>query len=205
MSYRIAGTYSAACSCMQICPCPIDGKPIDPEGKGECRGYAVFKIRDGSLDQTDLGGVSFALYNYFPSNITAGNWKVGIVVDDGASDDQAQAVERIISGQEGGPFGDFVPLIGEYVGMDRAPVTVSTGETPAVSVEGRSEFTFEPHRGVDGSPTTVKGAPYAFAPEYQIGTATGHGDAFGGFEARYGEYADFEYSSEGAPEVHARA
>jgi hypothetical protein len=47
---------------------------------------------------------------------------VSLVVDEGASNEQAQAIERIDSGQEGRPFGDFVPLIGEYLGMERAPV-----------------------------------------------------------------------------------
>ena len=48
-----------------------------------------------------------------PSNLTAGNWTVGLVVDEGASEEQAQALDRIISGQDGGPFAEFVPFIGE--------------------------------------------------------------------------------------------
>ena len=60
-----------------------------------------------------------------PSNITAGQWKVGIVVDDKASDEQAQAIERIVSGQAGGPFAEFAPLIGDYTGMTRGAIEVS--------------------------------------------------------------------------------
>src|SRR6266511_4299164 len=48
-----------------------------------------------NLDDTDVSGVNVALYNLFPSNLTAGNWKVGLVIDDGASDEQASALERI--------------------------------------------------------------------------------------------------------------
>src|SRR6266545_3886021 len=120
MAYTIKGTYVASCNCVGLCPCPVDGTPT-AEG-GTCRGAAAFAINEGNLDDTDLGGVNFALYNYFPSNITAGNWKVGIVVDDGASDEQAQAIERIVSGEEGGPFGEFT--FEPYTGPDGSPTIV---------------------------------------------------------------------------------
>ena len=201
MAYRIAGTYVAACNCTGLCPCPVDGPPTGDNG--ECRGALVFGIKDGNLDDTDLGGVNFALYNWFPSNLTAGNWKVGIVVDEGASDEQAQAVEQIVSGDAGGPFGEFKPLIGEYVGMERASVDVTD---TSISVAGKTDITFEPYTGPDGSPTTVKAAMFGFAPEYKIGKASGNSDAFGlPFDAKYGESADFEFSTEMAGELHPRA
>jgi len=201
MAYTIKGTYVAACDCAGICPCPVDGVPTGDNN--ECRGALVFGIKDGSLDDVDLGGVNLALYNYFPSNLTSGNWKVGIVVDDGASDEQAQAVEKIISGEEGGPFGEFRPLIGEYVGMERASISISGDK---VSVAGKTDITFEAYTGPDGSPTTVKGAMFGFAPEFTIGKSTGKSDAFGlAFDARYGESAEFEFSSEAVGEIHPRA
>lgn len=204
MGYRMAGTYTAACDCRLVCPCPVDGTPTGPND--QCLGLAIFRIREGSLDDTDLGGVDFALYNHFPANITSGNWKVAIVVDEGASDAQAQAIERIVSGQEGGPFGEFVPLIGEYLGMDRAAISYDD-DSGSGSVAGKSEFTFEPFTGPDGSKTTVRGAMFAFAPEYALGKTTTKSDAFGlsfSTDGAYGEHAEFEYSSEAAGEVHLR-
>ena len=200
MGYRLAGTYTAVCNCRLLCPCPVDGVPTGPDD--QCDGVAVFRVDEGSLDDTDLSGVSFALYNHFPSNITSGSWKVAIVVDSGASDGQAQAVERIISGQEGGPFGEFMPLIGEYLGMERAKVSLTNGSG---SVEGKSDFTFEPFTGPDGSPTTVRGAMFAFAPNYTVGKASGSSSAFGlSFDGSYGESAQFEFSTEHTGEVHPR-
>lgn len=199
MAYRIAGTYIAACDCSLVCPCPTDGPPTGKDG--QCHGSIVFGVREGNLGDTDLSGVNFALFNHFPSNLTAGNWKLAIVVDDDASDAQAQALERIVSGEEGGPFGDFAALVGELVGMERAPVRLSGG---SASVGDTTEFTFEPSRGGDGSPTTVKNAMFGFAPEYQIGKASGRSTAFGiGFDASYGESAEYEFSSE-ATDVHLR-
>jgi len=158
----------------------------------------VFHIADGSLDDTDLSGVDVCLVNLFPSNLTAGNWKLGIIVDDGASDEQAGALERIFKGDEGGAFGEFAPLVSEWLGMSRAPVTFSDGDSPSGSV-GDSSWTFEPIAGPEGSntQTTVKGAPFGFAEEYRVGKAPGSISALGiDFDAIYGETADYEFASE---------
>ncbi len=95
---------------------------------------------------------------------------------------------------------------GEYLGMRRASITFQNGETPSATVSGMTEIGFEPARGPDGNPTTVKNAMFGFAPEFEIGTATGRSDAFGlTFDPIYGETAEFEFSSEEAGEVHGRA
>jgi hypothetical protein len=201
MAYRIAGKYIAACDCQLLCPCPYDGPPTGKNG--ECRGILAFDVREGNLDDTDLSGVAWALYNHFPSNLSAGNWKAGIVVDAAASDEQAQAIERIASGQEGGPFGDFAPMIGEYLGMSRASVSVSDG---GASVSGHGDFSYEPLTGPDGSPTTVKNAMFGFAPEFGVGKGSGHlSTPVGESDLVYGESADYEFSSEMAGEIHLRA
>lgn len=194
MAYRIRGTYVAACDCALYCPCPTDGPPTGKDG--QCLGSLVFQVREGNLDDTDLSGTSFALYNHFPSNLTSGNWKIGIVIDERASDEQTHAIERIVSGEEGGPFGDFGPLIGENLGTQRTSIKVSDG---TATIGELTRFTFEPARGADGSPTTVKNAMFGFAPEYQIGKAAGTSSAFGmSFDASYGESAEYEFSSEGS-------
>jgi hypothetical protein len=196
MAWRISGTYVASCSCNLICPCPADNPPTSPDGV--CRGVGVFHIADGNLDETELSGVDVGLVNLFPEHLTAGNWKLGIVVDDGASDEQAAALERIFKGDEGGPFGDFVPLVSEWLGMERAPVSFSDGDRPSASI-GDSSWTFEPLAGPEGSgtQTTVKNAAFGFAPEYRVGRAPGHMSALGlEFDAIYGETADYEFASE---------
>ena len=199
MAWRMSGTYVATCSCQLICPCPVDNPPTGPEG--QCRGVAIFQVADGNLDDVDLSGTTFAFCNLFPSNLTAGNWKVGVVIDEGASDEQASALERILHGDEGGPFGEFAGLFGEWLGVERARVSVSDGDRPSGAV-GEIDFTFEPLEAPDGSHTTVKGAMYGFAPEYRVGRAPTRSNLFGiEFEGVYGETADYEFSTEQAEEA----
>jgi hypothetical protein len=202
MAWKISGTYVANCSCNLICPCPVDGPPTSADG--QCRGHLVFHIADGQLDDTDLSGVTVALVNHFPSNLTAGGWKLGVVVDEGASDEQANAAERIFKGEDGGPFADFAALTDEWLGMERAPVSLSDGDRPSASI-GDSSMTFEPLEGPPGSDTqaTVRNAMFGFAPEFRIGRAPGKMSNLGiEFDAIYGETADYEFASEqpeGAP------
>lgn len=142
---------------------------------------------------------STTTYNHFPSHLTAGDWKVGVVIDDQAGDAQTDALERIVSGREGGAFGELSQFFGEYLGTERASVSLSDGEKPKAGVGGRTRFEFEPLRGPDGGPTTVKNAMFAFSPEFTIGTTSGSSQAFGlSFEPAYGEQSRYAFSSEPA-------
>ena len=196
MAWRISGTYLAACNCRLLCPCPTDNPPTG-EG-GECHGNLVFDVSEGNLDDVDLGGTRIALINIFPSNLTAGNWTVGVVVNDDASDEQLGAIDKIMRGQEGGPFEMFASLYGNYLGTERGEVTFSDGDTPSMSIRG-SSFSFEPIAGPEGSgaQTTVKNAPFGFAPEFRVGKTSGHSDVFDiSMDANYAETAQFEFASE---------
>ncbi|WP_259460257.1 DUF1326 domain-containing protein [Pseudarthrobacter phenanthrenivorans] len=201
MSWEMTGTYLGNCTCQLICPCPVDGMPTGPNG--ECRNLNVFHIEKGNLDDTDLSGVNFAFVGWFPRNLSAGGWMVGAVVDQSASAAQVSALETILRGQAGGPFGDLAGLYGEWVGLDRAAVTFTDGDRPSGSVSDKAHITFEPLPGPDGGVTTVKNAMYGFAPEFRIGKGPGHVQLFEQeYDGVYGETSDFMFASEmaeGAP------
>lgn len=193
MAYRLSGTYVGHCDCQQVCACAVDGPPTGSDG--QCHGLLVFGIRDGNLDGTDLSGVNVAMGYMAPSNISAGNLKLGIVVDEGAADEQADALGRIFKGDEGGMFGEFVPLIGEWLGVERAAVSFSDGDEPSAKI-GDTDVTFEAFKGQDGKPTTASNAAFGFAPVFSLGKSSGASGLFGeSFEANYGEAAEFEYTS----------
>jgi hypothetical protein len=195
MAYRIAGQYVAHCSCSLVCPCPVDGTPTGPGDK--CYGASVWHVAEGELDGTDLSGVNYALYFDVPSNLSSGNITLRLVVDEASSDEQLEALRKIISGEAGGPFADFAALISELKGPDRASVTFSNGDSPSGSIGDEAEIRMELLRGPDGSPTTVSGAMFGFAPQYKIGKGSGRSTASGfSYEPVYAEAADFEYSTE---------
>ena len=194
MAYTLKGTYELACNCRVLCPCNVDGVPT---GEGDqCHGISVYEVREGNLDDTDLSGVWFAISYYLASNPSSGNWKIGVTIDDSASDAQAEALDRIFSGQEGGPFAEFAPLIGEYTGVERGSVSGSHGDSPSGSIAGVADFRTELARGPDGEPTTLSNAMFGFGPVLKVGKASGRLNVFGSsHDAGYAESAEYEYSS----------
>jgi hypothetical protein len=194
VAYLLKGTYAGICNCRLVCPCNVDGTPT---GEGDqCHGLIVYDVREGNLDEMDLSGVTFALAYFLPSNPSSGNWKIAGTIDEGASEEQVQAIDRILSGQEGGPFADFAPLIGEYGGMQRGKVGLSDGEAASASVSGIGDFRAEFFKNAEGTTTTLNNAMFGFAPTIRLGKGSGRFNVFGAtYDASYAEGAEFEYST----------
>ena len=202
MAWRMKGRYVASCSCINVCACSTaSAPPHNPDGSTVCLGVLVGEISEGNFDNVNLSGVRWGLFNEFPTLVSDGNWKVGLLIDSSASDAQAKALEEIASGKHGGPFAEFGPLMSEFLGVARVPIRVGESDGAA----GSSRFTYEPLRGADGNPTTIKNASFGFAPEFEIGKTSGRVEAFGySFQASYGESAMLDWGSEAAA-THGRA
>jgi hypothetical protein len=154
----------------------------------------VHDVTEGNLDDIDLSGVKVVMEYMSPSNISAGNLKIGLVVDTSTSDEQADALERIFKGDEGGLFGEFAPLFGEWAGVTRADISFSGGDEPSATI-GDVDVNFTAFRGGDGGLTTVSNAMFGFAPVFTIGQSSGTSKIFGEpFDPNYGEAAAFEYA-----------
>src|SRR5258706_9355573 len=54
-----------------------------------------------------------------------GNWRVGVYLDDAASDSQAEQLGSVFSGQLGGPPAMLGPLIGEMLRVEKSRITYS--------------------------------------------------------------------------------
>ncbi|WP_151083374.1 DUF1326 domain-containing protein [Nocardioides cynanchi] len=122
MSWNLSGSYVETCSCELMCPCNLSfdhGATYD-----FCRVVLVFDILEGAVDGTDVSGHTVALVADTPKVMTEGNWRVGVFVDDAASDAQLDQLVRVFSGQVGGPMAGLAPLIGEMLGVERAPIEV---------------------------------------------------------------------------------
>jgi len=193
MAWKLAGSFVVACPCNQVCGCAFDIAPNAPGGV--CRGSIVFQVRQGNLDAVNLSGVNFAMQVEGRNKLSEGNWKAGLVIDEAASQEQAQALERIVSGQAGGMFADLKAIFSEFVPTQRGRVSLSDGDRASASLPD-GEINFEPFKGSDGKATVVENAMFGFAPRYKIGWGRGRRKVFGtDTEGVYGEAADFEYAS----------
>jgi|SRR5690242_6835500 hypothetical protein len=134
--WQISGEYFEACSCDSVCPCPTSGLAARPT-KGACDAGLVFTVQRGQYGTTKLDGLSFAVLLHTPGPMIQGNWTVGLVVDERASQEQRDALTTIASGQSGGPMAALGPLITNFRGVEAKPIKIeSTGMKRTVTIPG---------------------------------------------------------------------
>jgi hypothetical protein len=122
MSWHVKGRYVETCSCELLCPCDLSfdhGATYD-----FCRVTLVFDIAEGEIDGTGVGGLVVAAIADTPKVMTDGNWRLGVYVDDRASDEQFEKLVGVFTGQQGGPMAGLAPLVGEVLGVERAAIAV---------------------------------------------------------------------------------
>ncbi len=122
MSWNLTGSYVETCSCELMCPCNLSfdhGATYD-----FCRVTLVFDIREGEIEGTDIGGRKVAAIADTPKVMTEGNWRLGVFIDDQATDEQFGKLVQVFGGQLGGPMAALAPLIGEMLGVERAAIEI---------------------------------------------------------------------------------
>jgi hypothetical protein len=122
MAWNLTGSYVETCSCELMCPCNTS---LDHGATYDfCRVTLVFAIREGEIEGTDIAGRKVVLIADTPKVMTEGNWRLGVYIDDEASEEEFDKLVQLFGGQLGGPMGALAPLVGEVVGVERATITV---------------------------------------------------------------------------------
>lgn len=150
ITWRISGEYFETCSCTYVCPClptNLAGQP----SKGHCYFAMAFAIGTGRYGDLSLDGLGFALVGHTPGVMAQGNWSVGVIVDQRAGAEQAQALTAIASGQAGGPMAALGPLVGKFLGSEPGPIQFQKdGMKRSVSIPGVLD------QAVEGVPSPTK-------------------------------------------------
>jgi hypothetical protein len=124
MAWRLDGTYFESCSCDAVCPCTWSALTATAT-LDRCRALLAYHVESGEINGVDVSGLNFALFLDTPPVMSEGNWRVGVYLDDAASDSQAGQLGAVLSGQLGGPPAMLGPLIGEMLGVERASIIYS--------------------------------------------------------------------------------
>jgi hypothetical protein len=123
MPWRIEGNYMENCSCEVPCPCTVSlelGADYD-----RCNALLVFEIESGEIEGVDVSGLTVAALGDTPKVMSEGNWRLGVLMDERATDEQAEKLGAVFGGQLGGPMEALGPLVGENLGMERVSMEVS--------------------------------------------------------------------------------
>jgi len=126
VAWQLEGTYFESCSCDAVCPCTWSALTARAT-LDRCRALLAYHVQRGDIDGLDVSGLSFALFLDTPPDMSQGNWRMGVYLDDAASDSQAERLAAVLSGRLGGPPATLGPLIGEMLGVERAPIAYSEG------------------------------------------------------------------------------
>jgi hypothetical protein len=160
--YQFQGTLLEACNCDVLCPCWIGEDPDN----GSCNSALAYHFDRGTIQGIDVSGLTVASVVFIPGNVLAGNWKQLVFVDERATDEQMQAIVDAFSGKLGGPLADLAQLVGEQLGVVRAPISHEIAEGRGTLSVGGDKVTavMEPYRGPDGSVTTLHNSIFSTVP-----------------------------------------
>ncbi len=143
MAWHLQGTYIENCSCEVVCPCTASAFAA-PATYERCNAALAWHIDSGEVDGTDVSDLSVVLVLDAPQQMSDGNWRVGMFMDNRASDEQAEKLGGIFSGQMGGPLANVVPLISENLGMEVASIEhIDDGRRHRVKVGDAIEMEIE--------------------------------------------------------------
>jgi hypothetical protein len=182
VSWKLEGSYFETCSCNVVCPCTASlalGATLD-----RCRVTLVFNVKDGQVQGTDVSGLTVAAVADTPKVMTDGNWRIGVFIDAAASDEQAEKLGGGFSGALGGPMEALGPLIGENLGVQRAPIEIhEDGLRHSIRIGEQVDFEIEdvvPFGVETGEPATLTGIFHPAGSELTVAHATRSKiDAFG--------------------------
>jgi hypothetical protein len=200
MAWNLKGNYVETCSCELMCPCNLSfdhGATYD-----FCRVTLVFDIHEGEIEGTDIGGLKVAAIADTPKVMTDGNWRLGVFVDEQATDEQAEKLVEVFTGQRGGPMAGLAPLVGEVLGVERARIEIADdGLRHSVRVGEAIDFEIEdivPFGVETGQPVRFSGMFHPVASDLTMAEAKrSRINAFGiQFEGKTGlSKSDFSWAA----------
>src|ERR1700737_3617453 len=106
MAYHLEGRLLEVCDCRVLCPCWIGEDPDN----GTCDSVLASHFDAGAINGGDGTGGARPLVAHIPGNVLAGNFRVAVYLDEGASAAQEKALLDVYTGQLGGPGADFAKL-----------------------------------------------------------------------------------------------
>jgi hypothetical protein len=158
------------------CHLSLHGLAFSRATRDRCNVTLIFNVKSGEVEGVDVSGVTVAVVADTPKVMSDGNWRLGVVIDAAASDEQAEKLGGVFSGALGGPMGALGPLVGENLGVERLPIEVDEeGLKHSVRIGDEIDFEIEdvvPFGVETGEPAKVTGIFHPAGSELTVSRAT---------------------------------
>jgi hypothetical protein len=99
--WQLTGHVLISCNCDWGCPCNFNARPTT----GKCEGGWTWHVDQGVFDATRLDELNFSVYANWPGAIHEGNGEALLLIDERADAGQRRAIEMLLGGSIGGPWG----------------------------------------------------------------------------------------------------
>ena len=176
LNWGIKGHFLLNCNCDVFCNCPMSlGKAIPNSANGKCFSWWGIIIENGHAEgengKIDISGINVAILLEVPGPLSMGGWTAGLYIDEKASDEAADALLKIFSGQAGGQTGWFSVMISNFLGVKRCPIDYNETENGLTyTIPNILEGTIEKEPGLNkGEDIKVSNLKYWVAPEIIVG------------------------------------
>ena len=203
--WEIKGSELVNCSCEYGCNCQFNALP----DKGHCHAVAGIQIKEGHYGDVRLDGLRLAAIFKWPGPIHEGNGEAIAFVDASASEQQRDALLKIMTGQDTDPFATMFAVYASTVSTMHPPVFTPIqleldieGRRGRISVDDYIDTVGEPIR----NPVTKEesraqivlpaGFEYSVA---EIGSATSRtkGPVIVEIDSKYAQFAHLHLNNHG--------
>lgn len=145
--WEFKGRELVNCTCEYGCNCQFNALP----DKGHCHAVAGIQIDEGHHGGTRLDGLRIGAIFKWPGPIHEGNGEALAFVDRRATEEQREALLKIMTGQDTDPFATMFAVYASTVTNMHEPVFIDIDFE--VDVEGRrGRLRIDGHVEMDGEP-----------------------------------------------------
>ena len=97
---------------------------------GYCEAIVGWNIEKGHCGDVSLDGINVGVWLHSPGNLTKGNWRLALYVDENANDAQFDAICSLWSGEGGGHLAVIASLVSEVMSAMKAKISFESRTDP---------------------------------------------------------------------------
>ena len=148
-TWNASGLLFENCNCTVVCPGHTHFSQNCTHER--CIGFWALRVDEGTWGGVSLAGVRAVVAYDSPQRMIDGGWTEVLIVD-AAGEEQRRAMERILTGADGGPWEVLARFVGRRLPTRFEPILIEDQDAlKRVAVEGVLEGFVEPIRGRDKS------------------------------------------------------
>lgn len=115
------------CSCQLVCPGHMHFSQDCTHER--CLGYWAIRVDEGTYGDVRLDGLRAVIAFDAPQRMIDGQWTEVVIIDEGATAAQRSALDTILRGQAGGPWGLLAKFVARWLETRYLPITFTHEDT----------------------------------------------------------------------------